>query len=78
MAGTHDLGNYVMHNVMWYNAMASNCTVLETEVSTKSNHHDTNILVVKGTAHTRLKEIRAKATVIALTNFDVGCLKKIS
>ena len=30
------------------------------------------ILVVKGTAHTRLKEIRAKAMVIASASFDVG------
>ena len=36
------------------------------------NRHGTNILVVKCTAHTRLKEIRAKATVIALASFDVG------
>ena len=33
--------------------------VLETQVSTESNHHDTNILVAKGTVHTRLKEICA-------------------
>ena len=52
------------------------CTVLETQASTKSNHHSRNILVVKGTAHRRLKEIRAKATVIALASFDVGRLKK--
>ena len=57
--------------------MASNvCTVLETPASTESNHNGMNILVVKGTAHTRLKEIRAKATVIGLASFDVGCLKK--
>ena len=31
-----------------------------------------SILVVKGTAHTRLREILAKATVIALASFDVG------
>ena len=42
----------------------------------KSNHHGTNILVVKGTVHTRLKEIRAIATVITLASFDVGRLKK--
>ena len=28
-------------------------------------------IVVKGTAHTRLKEVRTKATVIALASFDV-------
>ena len=49
---------------------------LETQASTESNRHGTYILVVKGTAHARLKEIRAKATVIALANFDVGHLKK--
>ena len=52
--------------------------LLETQASTKSNGHSTNILVVKGSAHARLKEIRAKATVIALANFDVGRLRKIS
>ena len=57
-------------------AMASNvCTVLKTQASTESNHQGTSTLVVKGTAHTRLKEIRAKATVIALASFDVGRLK---
>ena len=40
-------------------------TVLKTQASTKSNHQGTNILVVKGTAHTRLKEIRTKAMVIS-------------
>ena len=59
--------------------MVSNiCTVLETQASTESNRHNTNILVVKGTAHARLKEIHAKAMVIALANFDVGHLRKIS
>ena len=77
--GVRDLGNYITHNVTWYNEMASNvCTVLETEASTKLNRHDTNIQVVKGTVHTRLKEICAKAMVIALANFDVGRLKRIS
>ena len=74
-----DLGNYILHNVTWYStsAMASNvCIVLETPAFPESNHHGTNILVLKGTAHTRLKEICAKATVIALASFDVGCLKK--
>ena len=70
---------YVTHNVTWYStsAMASNvCTVLETQASTESNPHGTDILVVKGTVHTRLKEICAKATVIALASFGVGHLKK--
>ena len=53
-------------------------TELETQASTESNRHGTNILVVKGNAHARLKEIRAKATVIAVANFDVGRLRKIS
>ena len=51
---------------------------LETQASTESNYHGTNILVVKGTAHARMKEIRTKATVIAVANFDVGHLRKIS
>ena len=71
----------MLHKVTWYstNAMASNfSTVLETQASTKSNRHGRNILVVKGTVHTRLKGIRAKATVIALASFDVGRLRKIS
>ena len=59
--------------------MASNvCTVLKTQASTESNHQGMNILVAKGTAHTRLKEICAKAMVIAFASFDVGHLKKIS
>ena len=41
----------------------------------ESNRHGRNILVVKDTAHTRLKEIHAKATVIASASFDVGRLK---
>ena len=41
--------------------------------STKLNHHGRNIQVAKGTAHTRLKEIRAKDMVIGLASFDVGC-----
>ena len=68
-----------MHNVTWYStsAMASNiCRVLETPASTELNRHGTNILVVKGTAHTRLKEIHVKATVIASASFDEGRLKK--
>ena len=52
--------------------------LLETQASTKSNGHSMNILVVKGSVHARLKEIRAKATMIALANFDVGRLRKIS
>ena len=50
--------------------------MLKTQASTESNHQGTNILVVKGTAHTRLKEIHAKAMVIAFASFDVGHLKK--
>ena len=70
-----DLENYVMQNVTWYStsAMASiDLTVLETQASTESNRHSTNIVVVKGTAHAGLKEIRTKATAIAVANFDVA------
>ena len=66
------------HNVMWYSISAMASNVLETQASTESNCRGTNILVLKGTAHARLKEIRAKATVIALANFDIGRLRKIS
>jgi len=75
-----DLGNYIMHNatcmiqVQWHPTFVQ-CWKLKL---LESNHHGTNILVVKGTAHTRLKEICAIAMVIALANFDVGRLKKIS
>ena len=59
--------------------MASNVyTVLKTQASTESNHQGMNILVVKDIVHTRLKEIRAKAMVIAFASFDIGYLKKIS
>ena len=51
--------------------------VLETQASTGSNRHGTNILVVKGTTRTRLKEIHAKVTVIALASFNIGCLKSL-
>ena len=50
----------------------STSAVLETQAFTESNRHGMNVLVEKVTAHARLKEIRAKATVIALANFDVG------
>ena len=50
--------------------------MLETQASTESNCHGTNILVVKGTTQARLKETCAKATVIALANFDIGCLRE--
>ena len=42
----------------------------------KLNRHGMNILVVEGTVHITLKEVRAIATVIALACFDVGHLKK--
>ena len=60
--------------------MASRCGEESgaTAFCSESSPEGTNILVVKGTAHTRLKEICAKATVIALASFDVGRLKKIS
>ena len=73
-----DLGNYVTHNVTWYStsAMAPNvCTVLETQASTESNCLSRNILVEKGTVHTRLKAILAKAVVITLASYDVGRFK---
>ena len=44
---------------------------MKTTASTELNRHGTNILIVKDTTHTRLKEIHAKATVIALASFDI-------
>ena len=35
-----------------------------------------NILVVKGTTHTGMKDIRTKATVITLASLGVGQFKK--
>ena len=53
-----DPQKYTCHMVV---QMAPNvCTVLETPVSTESNRTGTNILVVKGIAHTRLKEFKCK------------------
>ena len=76
-ARAQDLGNYITHNVTWYSTTVANiCTVLETPAFTKLNRNGTNILVVKGTEHTRLKEIHVKATAIVLASFDVGHLKK--
>ena len=70
---------YAQCHVVQHWKMASNiCTVLETKASTESNHKRRNILVVKGIADMGLKDIHAKATVITIASFDVGCLKKIS
>ena len=42
----------------------------------ESNREGTNILVVKGTTHTGIKDIRTKATVITLASLGIGQLKK--
>ena len=55
---------------------ANICTGLETSASTESNRQGTNILIVKGTAHTGMKDIRTKATVITLASFGVDQFKK--
>ena len=55
-----DLGNYITHNVTWYSTSAMGS---KNQASTESNNHGRNILVVKGTAHTKLKEIHVKARV---------------
>ena len=58
--------------------MAANvCMVLKTSASTESNRQGTNILVVKGTAHTEMKDTRTKAMVITLASFGIGQLKKL-
>ena len=38
----------------------------------ESNRESTSILVVKGTTHTGMKDVRTKATVITLASFGVG------
>ena len=42
----------------------------------ESNRDGTNILVVKGTMHTGMKDIRTRATAITLASLGVGQLKK--
>ena len=42
----------------------------------ESSRESTNILVVKGTTHTGMKDVRTRATVITLASFGVGYLKK--
>ena len=42
----------------------------------ESNREGTNILVVRGTTHTGMKDICIEATVITLASLDVGQLKK--
>ena len=58
--------------------MASKCGEESgaTAFCSKSNREGTNILVVKGTTHTGMKDIRTKANVITLASLGVGQLKK--
>ena len=49
-----------------------------TAFCSESNREGTNILEVKGTTHTGMKDIRTKATVITLASLGVGQLKKMS
>ena len=42
----------------------------------ESNREGTNILVVKGTTHTEMKDICTKAPVITLATLGIGHLKK--
>ncbi len=58
--------------------MASKCGEESgaTAFCSESNREGTNILVVKGTTHTGMKDIRTKANVITLASLGVGQLKK--
>ena len=58
--------------------MASKCGEESgaTAFCSESNREGTNILVVKGTTHTGMKDIRTKANVITLANLGIGQLKK--
>ena len=69
-----------MHNVTCCNTgkwlLKFVCMVLETSASTELNRQGMNILVVKGTAQTGMKDIRTKATVITLARLGIGQLKE--
>ena len=54
--------------------MASKCGEESgaTAFCSESNREGTNILVVIGTMHTGMKDIRTKAIMITLASFDVG------
>ena len=58
--------------------MASKCgeECGATAFCSESNREGTNILVVKDTTHTEMKDIRTKANVITLASLGVGQLKK--
>jgi len=58
--------------------MASKCGEESgaTAFCSESNQEGTNILVVKGTTHTGMKDVRTKAIVITSASFGVGRLKK--
>ena len=43
----------------------------------ESNQKSTNILVVKGTMHTGMKDVHTKAIVIILASFGIGRLKNL-
>ena len=59
--------------------MASRCGEESgaTAFCSESNREGTNILVVKGTTHTGMKDIRTKATVITLASLGVGQFKNL-
>jgi len=65
-------------HVTLYYKMASKCGEESgaTAFCSESNEEGTNILVVKGTTHTGMKDVRTKAIVITSTSFGVGRLKK--
>ena len=77
---TQGLRHCVMHNVTCCNTgkwlLKFVCMVLETSASTELNRQGMNILVVKGTAQTGMKDIRTKATVITLARLGIGQLKE--
>ena len=58
--------------------MASECGEVSgaTAFCSEWNQEGTNILVVKGTAHTGMKDVHTKVTVITLATLGVGQLTK--
>ena len=58
--------------------MASRCGEESgaTAFCSESSREGTNVLVVKGTTHTGMKDIRTKASVITIASLGVGQFKK--
>ena len=67
-----------VHKALPCDKMASRCGEESgaTAFCSESSREGTNILVVKGTTHTGMKDICTKATMITLASLGVGQFKK--